>query len=125
MTELDLMWLFIQRVPVAIPGAHIERRNVIRGARVGKSDARVSNGVKGQADCFVVLPGARHVECETKAAETGHDPDAGCKCETCVAQRRWRARCEQLRIPYLKLRAEVNESPDQTVGRWIEILRTA
>lgn len=123
MSENDLMWLFIQRVPAAIPGAHIERRNIIHGARLGKSDARVSNGVKGQADTFVILPGSRHVECETKAAAANHDPDKGCACETCVAQRRWRARCAQLGIPYLKLRAAEGEDPEDTIDRWVEELR--
>ena len=125
MSEIDLLWLFLQTVPNAIRGAHAERRNIIRGARVGKSEARVSNGIPGQADAFVVLPGARHVECETKAAGAGHDPDLGCKCDTCEAQRRWRARCEKLGIPYLKLRALEGENEIVTVTRWIEEVRRA
>ncbi len=125
MSENDLMWAFIRRVPAAIPGAHVERRNIIHGARVGRGEARVSNGITGQADTFVILPGSRHVECETKSAAANHDPDAGCKCDTCVAQRRWRARCAALGIPYLKLRARDLETEDETVGRWIEELRRA
>jgi hypothetical protein len=125
MAESDLLWRFLQAVPKAIPGAHAERRNIIRGARVGRSEARVSNGIPGQADAFVILTGSRHVECETKAAGAGHDPDLGCTCETCGAQRRWRARCAKLGIPYLKLRALEGESESQTVERWIGEVRIA
>ena len=125
MSETDLLWRFIQRVPIAIPGAHVERRNIIQGARVGKSEARISNGIRGQADAWAVLPGARHVECETKAAKANHDPDSGCSCETCVAQRRWRANCARLGIPSLKLRARDGEATEGAVDRWIEELRGA
>lgn len=109
MTETDLLWLFIQRVPKAIPGAHVERRNIIRNARVGKSESRVSNGIVGQADAFAILPGARHVECETKSA-------AGIVLES---QKRWRANCARLGIPHLILRANEDEAPNETIARWV------
>ncbi len=113
MNETDLLWLFIQRVPQAIPGAHIERRNIIKGARIGKTDYRISNGVEGQCDSFAVLPGALHVECETKAIEGRLSP----------AQKRWKARCDQLGIPHLVLRQCAGESADETVAKWVCILR--
>ncbi len=115
MNETDLLWLFIQRVPQAIPGAHIERRNIINGARIGKTDYRISNGMKGQCDSFAVLPGARHVECETKAPDGRLRPP----------QRRWRDRCLALGIPWLLLRIYENETPEMTVVRWVEMLRRA
>ena len=114
MSETDLLWLFIQRVPIAIPGAHIERRNIIRGARIGKTDHRVSNGIEGQADSFAILPGAKHVECETKSA-TG---------TLLESQKRWRANCERLGIPHLVLRARAEEDPAETVERWVAMLET-
>jgi hypothetical protein len=123
MSESDLLWLFIQSVPREIPGAHAERRAILRGARIGDGDARISIGIEGQADSFVVLPGALHVECETKSAKAGHDPDKGCKCKTCEAQRRWRANCQRLGIPYLILRGIKGEDSPTTVARWIETLK--
>ena len=114
-SETDLLWLFIQRVPQAIPGAHIERRNIIKGARIGKTDFRISNGMKGQCDCFVILPGSRHVECETKAPKGRLSPE----------QRRWKQRCEALGIPHLVLVAHECDSPDDTVAAWIEQTRQA
>lgn len=109
MNETDLLWMFIQRVPVAIPGAHVERRNIIKGARIGRTDYRISNGMNGQCDSFVVLPGARHVECETKS-DRGRLSDA---------QKRWRDRCNALLIPHLILFGADGERPDETIARWI------
>lgn len=111
MNETSLLHLFIEQAPYALPGIHIDRRNIIneRSAR----GHWLSNGIKGQADAFAIYRGL-HVEIETKAAR-------GVLAEE---QKRWRKRCEGGLCPHLVLRAHRNESPDDTVARWISELRT-
>lgn len=113
MNETDLLHLFMVRAPLALPEVwRIERRNIINVET--NFGARVRNGVKGQADSFALLVGGWHVEIETKAAR-GVLADA---------QRRWREACVARNVPHLVLRAGKGETPDATVARWIEELRT-
>lgn len=115
--EIPLMNMFIQAVPFALRGIHVERRNIIN-----EKSARghwLKNGQKGQADVFVVYRGV-HVELETKA-HTGTLREH---------QERWQARCLNPPhgwppIPYLILRARRDESPSDTVTRWISELTEA
>lgn len=112
MNETDLLHAFIERAPFALPGVHIDRRNIIneRSAR----GHWLRNGIVGQADAFAIYQG-RHVEIETKAAR-------GTLAE---AQRRWRDRCLGGLCPHLVLRARRDESPPDTVNRWIAELAEA
>lgn len=112
MNETDLLHAFIAAAPYALPGVHIDRRNIIneRSAR----GHWLRNGIIGQADAFAVYRG-RHVEIETKSARgTLRD-----------AQARWRARCLSGLCPHLVLRARRDEAPTDTVNRWIEELTEA
>ncbi len=112
MNETDLLHTLILRAPLAIPSLwRVERRNIINVTT--DRGARVRNGVKGQADAFALTRGGRHIEIETKAAR-------GVLAE---AQERWRDACHAHHVPHLVLRARRNESPDDTVNRWIDELR--
>lgn len=112
MNETDLLHHFILRAPQEIPTLwRIERRNIINVETT--HGARVRNGIKGQADSFALTRGGLHIEIETKAARGVLEE----------AQRRWRAACVAHGIPHLVLRARKNESPDDTVTRWIDELR--
>jgi hypothetical protein len=106
-SEGDLLSMLMQAVPYAIPDALIFRRPIIN-ARTDQG-WRARAGVRGQADAYMVMAGGRHIEIETKAAVHKWYPQ----------QRAWRARCEELRIPYLMLRAGPGEAPADTVERWI------
>lgn len=112
MNETDLLHHFILRAPLAIDALwRIERRNIINVET--KFGARVRNGIKGQSDAFALTRDGYHIEIETKAA-------SGVMAE---AQERWRAACLSWGIPHLVLRARRNESPEDTVTRWIDELR--
>jgi hypothetical protein len=106
-SEGDLLAMLMQAVPYAIPDALIFRRPIISVKAEGGWWAKA--GVRGQADAYIVMAGGRHIEIETKAAVHKWYPQ----------QRAWRARCEELRIPYLVLRAGPGEVPGDTVERWI------
>lgn len=112
MNETDLLHLFMLRAPLAVADLwRVERRNIINVQST--YGARVRNGIKGQADAFALFRGGCHVEIETKAAR-GILEDA---------QRRWRSACLANRVPHLVLRAARQESPEDTVTRWIDELR--
>jgi len=113
MTETELLHLLLLRAPVELIDARLFRRNVglyrsIEGNRV------VKVGVEGQCDAYALLRGGRTVEIETKAAR-GRMLDE---------QRCWRDFCHTWGIPHVTLKAQRGESPDATVARWIEELRT-
>ena len=115
MSETDLLWMFLQAVPREMPHVLAFRRNIIRGATIGKSQSRISNGIPGQADAYAVARGGKHVELETKSVAKQLEPK----------QRAWRDRCEQLEIPHLVLRANKGEAPEATVARWVDELAHA
>lgn len=110
-SEGDLLSALMVAIPYAIPDAIIFRRPIVSTKAEGGWWVRA--GVRGQADAYLVAAGGRHVEIETKAA----------KHKWYAEQLRWRARCEQLRIPYLVLRARPREAPSDTVQRWIGELK--
>lgn len=111
MNETDLLHLFIERVPFVMPEVRVFRRNIIN---VVTKHGRVRNGIKGQSDAYAVVKGGRHIEVEAKSA-TG---------SLTKEQRAWLAFCEAFAIPHLVLAARRDESPDETVGRWISELQT-
>ena len=113
MTETDLMWLFMREAPFHLRDVFIERRTILRGARIGVSGARVSSGIPGQCDLFALAPGGVHIEIECKSAR-GSEREA---------QTRWRELCQRRGIPHMVFRALKNEAPEATVMRWIEELR--
>jgi len=110
MIENDLLHLFIKLTPHVIPGARVERRNIINTR--SEQGYRVRNGIKGQCDAFCVYRG-RHVEIETKAAR-------GVMRE---AQERWRLWCVASGTPHMVLKAKPKETADETVNRWAAELR--
>ncbi|MDB4946218.1 MAG: hypothetical protein JWP97_5752 [Labilithrix sp.] len=112
MTETELLNLFFERVPAALPDLRVFRRNVGR-FKTFDGDRVVHIGIAGQADAYAIGRGGIHVELEGKAAR-------GALMKRQVA---WRAWCERWRIPYLVLRARRGETPDETVTRWLEELR--
>ena len=111
MNETDLLHLFIERTPFALPHVRVFRRNIINVET--KQGFRVRNGIKGQADAYALVEGGLHIELETKAAR-------GVLAEHQLA---WRDHCRSRRIPHLVLRARRGEQPMKTVDRWIGELR--
>lgn len=112
-SETDLLFMFIQRAPLAFPGVRVFRRNVIN--RVVEERGRkfaLRNGIAGQADAYALVKGGRHVEIETKAAR-GVMRDA---------QWAWRSFCRDWGIPHLVLRARSDEDEEATIARWLEEL---
>ena len=107
MNETDLLHLFIQRAPLSLPDCRVFRRNVLNVET--KQGFRARNGIRGQADCYAITRGGRHVEIETKAARG----------QLAEAQKRWREFCVSFGVPHLVLRAHFKETADETVARWI------
>ena len=111
MNETDLLHAFRTAVPFALPDVRIYRRNIIN-ARSDKG-VRLRNGIKGQADAYAIVRGGLHVEIETKAARGVLSDE----------QKAWRDYCLAFDIPYLMPKAKADETPEQTVARWVEELR--
>ncbi len=112
MNETDLLHTLIERAPHHLP-VRVFRRNIINDVSV--RGHRLRNGIKGQADAYAIGRGGKHIEIETKAAR-------GAMRE---AQEAWRAWCVSWGIPHLVLKAAKNETPEETVGRWIEEMKAA
>lgn len=113
LNETDLLHLYIERVPFALPHVRVFRRNVInRTVSEGDRKYTLRNGIKGQADAYALVRGGLHVEIETKAA-SGTLRDA---------QERWREFCIAHEIPHLVLRAKKDEAPTVTIERWVSEL---
>ena len=112
MNETSLLHTFMAAVPHAIPSARVFRRNIINAVTV--HNTRVRNGIKGQADAYCLVRGGLHIEIEAKSA-TGRLTEA---------QVKWQSFCLRFDIPHLVLAARKNESPIDTVARWVSELRT-
>ena len=112
-SETDLLHMFLEAVPYALPDVLVFRRSIINTISVHGFNAR--NGIPGQADAYVVGRGGRHLELETKASRG----------RLGEAQVRWRARCLALEVPHLVLRAGKGEAPGDTVARWVGEVRAA
>ena len=111
--EDPLMWKLIESIPFAIPGARPFRRTVHNVHAVGKTGGhfRAVAGVDGQADVVVYLKGTggRVVEVETKARDGRLRPE----------QKVWRDWCAEWGVPWLCLKEGRDETPEQTVLRWL------
>lgn len=114
LTETDLLHMFIERAPFALPHVRVFRRNVInRAVEIDGRTVHLRNGVPGMGDAYALVLGGRHVELETKSAR-GKMRDA---------QESWAEWCHGWGVPHLVLRARRDEAPDQTIARWLEELR--
>jgi len=107
MTETDLMWDLVRRIPHAIPDARPFRRAVVNVE--AKQGFRVKAGIKGQCDLYLYVRGGRVLEVETKARR-------GVLSERQLA---WQAFCRSLSIPHIVLTQRADESTEDTVQRWI------
>lgn len=109
--ERDYQRAFLLAVPAKLPGVLIFERPIVNARATNDRGAtwRVRAGVAGQADVYVVAKGGLHVECEMKSARG----------RLAVAQKAWRARCRELGIPHLTLRATKNEPLVECVDRWV------
>lgn len=110
--ESALQTALLLAAPRALPGLRLFRRNVgtarIRGAVV-------QFAIAGQCDLYGLVRGGRHIEVELKAAGAPRalPPD----------QESWANWCVAWGIPHVVLRAQKDESDEQTVARWCEELR--
>lgn len=112
LSETELLHQLILRAPAVLPDVRVFRRNVgLFRSLEGKRAIYI--GVEGQCDAYALLRGGRHIEIEAKAA----------KGTLANAQKAWRAWCERWDVPYLVIRARRDETPDETVNRWIDELR--
>ena len=116
-SEADLMRAYIEAIPFAIPTMRVFRRNIIAARLNGGHFVRA--GIPGQCDLYGYVKSSRPavswcwahpIEIECKAART----------RWTKGQKKWRAFCEEWRIPYLALEARKDETPGDTVGRWVK-----
>lgn len=112
MNETDLLHSFMAAVPHVLPDARVFRRNIINATTT--FGTRVRNGIKGQADAYCLVRGGLHVELEAKSATGSLSKE----------QLAWQAFCLRFDIPHLVLAARRNETPNDTVARWVAELRT-
>jgi hypothetical protein len=144
--ESDLMRAYIEAIPFAIPRMRVFRRNILQAKLEG--GFHVKAGIPGQCDAYAYLAGrqqcyARHGPCEWRYVDRGcehcgqmrRDPSLmgsaipieiefkSARARWTDKQKAWRAFCEEWRIPYLALEARKDETPGQTVNRWVDETR--
>jgi hypothetical protein len=126
--ETDLVKLFVARVPHVLPDCRAFERTIIDAVvillhhfflwlktRAGEPiKTRLRSGVAGQSDVWILVKGGRHIEVEAKAAR-------GVMRE---AQERWKEFCGVWGVDHLIVRAKKGETPEETVDRWVEELRS-
>lgn len=130
--ESDLMRAYIEAIPFAIPRMRVFRRNIMSARLSGGH--YVKAGIPGQCDLYGYL--RRIVEVRNiNGSVIGHVPGSATwavgieiECKSATArwtdkQKAWRAFCEEWRIPYLALEAKKDETPGQTVNRWVDETR--
>jgi hypothetical protein len=110
--EITLQGLLLLRAPFALPELRLFRRNVGGGRLQGGHVVKF--GIKGQCDLYGLVRGGRHLEIELKAS-------AG---ELSDKQEAWRTFCDGWGVPWVALYEYPNETKEETVERWIAILRT-
>jgi hypothetical protein len=110
MGETDLMRLFMYEAARALPSVRLFRRQV---GLFRTEDRTIKVSQKGMADLQALVRGGRVVEIETKSRRGKLSPE----------QENWRDWCRSFGIPWLQLKALKNETPGQTVARWIGELR--
>jgi hypothetical protein len=106
MIETELQKLLLLAAPAALPNVRLFRRNT---GVATYGERKVKFGIKGQCDLYGLLRGGQHLEIELKSATGSLSLD----------QQRWRDFCVKWGVTYLLLRAISNETPKQTVARWI------
>ena len=110
--ESALQARLLRVAPVALPDLRLFRRNV-GSARV-RGGAVVTFAIAGQCDLYAIeKTTARHIEIELKSATGSLEPD----------QRAWRNFCESWGIPHAVLKAQKDETLDDTIGRWCRELK--
>jgi hypothetical protein len=111
MGEIYLMREFMHEASKALPNVRLFRRNV---AKIKVEDRIIATGIAGQCDLYAIVRGGRHIEIELKSK-------AGKLSEE---QLRWGLWCESWGVPWTVMCPLPKETPDQTVSRWIEELRS-
>lgn len=110
--ELDYQRRMMLETPRYLP-VRVYQRNIINTRN--EFGRRVRNGIKGQADMEVIVLGTGlHVEMEAKAVDGVMSPE----------QLKWQAFCQRSNIPHLVVRVLRKETPEETITRWIQELRT-
>ena len=120
--ESDLMRAYQEAIPYHLPNVRIFRRNIMAAHLSGGHFVRA--GIPGQCDLYAYVKGRDSI---------GPWPDApaipieieckGARAKWTDAQKKWRAFCEEWRIPYLALEARKDETPGETIVRWVEETR--
>jgi hypothetical protein len=109
--ETDLVKLFIEQVPYAIPTARAFKRAIVDDMSV--RGHRILAGIEGQADVYVYVKGGRVIEIEAKMA----------KGRMREAQIAWAALCKAWSVPHIVVRALAGEESAATVDRWVRELK--
>jgi hypothetical protein len=92
--------------PEHLPSLRLFRRNI---ATANMRGYKVQFGIPGQCDLYGLLRGGRHLEIELKSATGSLKPD----------QKAWRAWCIEWGITHLVLKAQKEETIEETVERWV------
>lgn len=128
--ESDLMRAYQEAIPYALPHVRVFRRNIMAAHLSGGH--YVKAGIPGQCDLYTYV---RRKACPVDSACEYPLPCPYCmafaietECKSATAewtpkQKAWRAFCEEWRIPYLALEAKRDETPGQTVNRWVDETR--
>jgi hypothetical protein len=111
-TEATLQTALLLTAPEAIPNLRLFRRNV----GVTKLDDRVIRfGVAGMADLWGYWRGGSGIEVELKTATGSLSTD----------QKRWQAFCHEWGVPHIVLKAQKDETVEETVKRWCDEIESA
>ena len=116
MLESALKRLFLAELPKMLPDLRLINRvvgNFEASGGPGQPNRSVNVGIKGLPDLHGWRRGGAAVEVELKAATGRMRPE----------QERFRAWCQQWGIQHYVLQARKDETPEQTVSRWIEEIR--
>jgi hypothetical protein len=109
-TEVELRRFYV----AACTERFLDARLFIRNVGTLEVDGRVfRSGIKGMSDVWGWLfrkPWPVPLEIELKNSKTRETPE----------QFNWKMFLQKSGVPYLQLRARVEESPRQTIDRWIE-----
>lgn len=97
-------------IPYKIPTLRLFVRPIVNSevTRNGKT-FHVRAGIKGQCDLYGIVEGGGHIELELKAAKGRLSPE----------QETWMALMRRMGVPCLVLKSEKDETPEETVNRWI------
>ena len=107
MNESRLQAALLLAAPGFLPDLRLFRRNVMVARVEGRS---VRTCIKGQCDLYGYIRGGKTIEVELKSAKGRMRPE----------QRAWAAWCVGWGIPHLVLKAQAEETVEQTVERWCD-----